>query len=210
MPAFDVLMKRAWGKVRLCAGLTLLVLLAVGTADPARACACCADAGYRFEMTSALEPYDREVLQAVRFAGKAALASREFDVEGLPLPTYDDSVDFYGFELETVFTADRWTFKLSDTGTQQGTIVFAMPKDLEEFFIDLRDDSQHSGAGGPVLYKEWRLKGPAVLDGKTTAPASLILHGRGNACSSEADFTHWTFSVEGDGVRFKLIGDLVR
>lgn len=210
MQALEILKTRMRGPAGLSAGLLFLVLLVIGNADPARACACCADAGYRFDMTSELEPYDREVLQAVRFAGKAALASREFDVEGLPLPSYDDSEEFYGFELETVFAADRWTFKLSDNGTQQGTIVFAMPKDLDEFFVDPRDGSQHSGAGGPVLYKEWRLMGPAVLNGKTTAPASLILHGRGNACSSEADFSHWTLNVDGGGVRFMLIGDLVR
>lgn len=201
---------RVRGRARFCAGLALLALATIIYAEPARACACCADAGYRFEMTGAVEPYEQDVLEALRFDERAALATRELDVEGLPLPSYDDSQDFFGYKMKTVFEADRWTFTLSDSGTPQGTIVFQVPATLEQFVVDPRDTGRHARAGGPVLYKEWRLKGSVVVDGKTRAPASLILHGRGNACSSEADFGHWTLDVEGGGVRFMLIGDLVR
>lgn len=206
----DGLKIRMRGKSRFGAGLALLVFATIGHAEPARACACCTDTGYRFEMTGAVEPFEQDVLATLRFDRMAALATGELDVEGLPLPSYDDSQDFFGYEMKTVFKADRWTFTLSDSGTPQGTIVFQVPATMEQFLVDPRDTGQQVRAGGPVLYKEWRLKGSAVVDGKTRAPASLILHGRGNACSSEADFGHWTLDVEGDGVRFMLIGDLVR
>lgn len=192
------------------AGMALLVLATIGYSQPARACACCVDPGHRFEMTGAVEPFEQDVLAALKFDEKAALATVELDVEGLPLPSYDDSQDFFGFRMKTAFQADRWTFSLSDSGTPQGTIVFHVPASMEQFLVDPRDTGSNARAGGPVLYKEWRLKGTAIVDGKTRAPANLILHGRGNACSSEADFSHWTLDVEGNGIRFMLIGDLVR
>lgn len=213
MHTTTLLFDRTRGLLRLCFGLSFGVLVLLSNADRAHACACCADAGFRFEAAGPLEAEERDLLEGLRFEDKATLASREFDVEGLPLPSYDAPDNFYGYHLETVFETDHWTLTLSEKGGKRATIKFPMPETLDHFHIDPRDGAMHQGAGGPLLYKEWRLVGPATL-GSTdagdniTVQARLILHGRGNACSNEGDFGHWTLSVEGEGVRFTLIGDL--
>lgn len=181
--------------------------------DRAHACACCADAGFRFESAGPLEAEERDILEDLSFKDKAALASREFDVEGLPLPSYDEPENFYGYHLETMFESDQWTLTLSEKGGKCGTIKFPVPETLDHFHIDPRDGAMHQGAGEPLLYKEWRLAGSATLNNKDTGvnktvQARLIFHGRGNACSNEGDFGHWTLSIEGEGVRFTLIGEL--
>lgn len=213
MLTMNQLFDRTSGVVRLCFGLSFGALVLMSNADRAHACACCADAGFRVETAGPLEALERDMLEGLRFKDKATLASREFDVEGLPLPSYDAPDDFYGYHLETVFETDHWTLTLSEKGGKRGTIKFPMPETLDQFHIDPRDGVAHQGAGGPLLYKEWRLAGAATLNDmdatvNKTVQARLILHGRGNACSNEGDFGHWTLSVEGEGVRFTLIGEL--
>jgi len=200
---------RTRGTVRFSVGLALLALMIIASAGPARSCACCADAGYRFERTGIIEPDERDMLAAIRFDSMASLASPEYDIEGLPVPSYDDSGDFYGFSLEAAFGVDRWTFNFADNGVLQGTIVFPLPRDIEQFHVDLHDGAVRTGAGGPMLYKEWRLNGPAILNGRTATQIRLIFHGRGNTCTSEGDFSHWTLIAEGTGARFMVFGDLV-
>lgn len=70
---------------------------------------------------------------------------------------------------------------------------------------------------GPTLYKEWRLTGPAKGDGlfqRAVGPGrllTLILHGRGNACTSPTDFQRWTLLMHGKGRPIvTLLGNLDR
>ncbi|MCE9523465.1 MAG: hypothetical protein K8S25_13665, partial [Alphaproteobacteria bacterium] len=92
-----------------------------------------------------------------------------------------------------------------------GRISFPLPKKLTRFEVDPRDAAAEPGGNGPVLYKEWRLDGVAKLGGTLAARgqwahASLVLHGRGNSCTSADDFTSWTLSVTGQRIRFRFLG----
>ena len=88
-----------------------------------------------------------------------------------------------------------------------------MPSRLAQFGVDPRFEGARSAGGGPLLYKEWRLKSPVelsgiVAEGSKKADATLILHGQGNGCTTADDFTHWTLQVSGVDVDFTLLGKL--
>ena len=188
--------------------LTLFVLMPASTVH---ACACCPDDGQRYEAINKIGEFEEEVLQAIKFGSQAQLVSREFDVRGLAAPSEDQS--FYGYQLVGTIAPGLWTFQLTERGAVRGTISFPVPKLLERFEIDLRDGAVFAGAGGPLLYKEWRLAGMATLSGLTIkgthkANARLILQGRGSSCPDVEDFTHWSLAIDGKNVQFTLIGEM--
>jgi hypothetical protein len=108
---------------------------------------------------------------------------------------------------------DVWTFSFRDPKAKTGTLWFVMPKVVEEFAVDPRDGKQ-GGGGGPLLYKEVRLRMPiggtgvfeaANLGGTT---GRLVLQGRGNACLEAEQLTHWSMAVSGPRSAYLLFGSL--
>jgi len=194
----------------LCLVLTCAAFFSLVHTTPARACACCSDAGMRFEAANDINEYEKDELGRVRFGDTAQLfitPAFPEDIKGIVAPSDKP------YNLRSVTGPKRWTFELSDSAGKQGIIVFPLPRRLVRFMVDPRDEEATSAGGGPRLYKEWRLESTADLSGlvaenEDKAQATLILHGHGNGCTAAEDFTHWTLQVSGPDVRFALLGRL--
>jgi hypothetical protein len=191
----------------LVAAATSLALLA--RAPNAGACACCSEPGQRIEGVSPLSSYEKGELGRLRFAkaAKLYLTAAGFDaVNGIRDPAS-------AYEVGVARQGDLWTFTFKDGKNNAGTLAFTLPPKIESFFVDTHDQKQ-AGAGGPLLYKEWRLAAPVAGTGIFTPgmagnpTARLILHGRGNACTSVEQLTAWTLVVSGPKADYTLYGSL--
>jgi hypothetical protein len=191
----------------LIAAATSLALLA--RAPDARACACCSEPGQRIEATVPLSANDKLELERLRFAKAAKLYTDAagFDaVSGISDPSET-------YEVVQSRQGGIWTFTFKDPKGGLGALAFTVPAQIELFFVDIRDGKQAS-AGGPLLYKEWRLAAPLAATGifKPRAAgaltARLVLQGRGNACTSADQFSSWTLVVSGPKARYTLYGAL--
>ena len=194
--------------------IRLTVLLALGAVlllpASAYACACCAESGHWSSATTRLGAHERAELDRVRFSPAATTYVTAAGLEGVkgvtsPAPRYN---------LVLAKSGRRWKLRLSSAAGRRGTLSFALPASAHAFAADLRNGGTASG-GGPLLYKELRLAGAVAGTGDflpriRTARYRLILQGRGNACLSARDFTHWTLQVSGGGARFSLFGSLRR
>ena len=191
----------------LAAAVASLALLA-RTPD-ARACACCSEPGQRVETTAAMQPYEKTELERLRFAKVAKLY---LDAGGTAAVTgITDPAERY--EVVQSRQGDVWTFALKDAKGHTGSLSFTLPANLESFFVDTHGGQQAS-AGGPVLYKEWRL-GAALratgvfTPGMTGSPTvRLVLQGSGNSCTQADQFSSWTLIVSGPKARYTLYGAL--
>jgi len=184
-------------------------LVPLAHAQEARACACCAEPGQRIETTAPLEPYEKTELSRLRFdkTARLYLNAAGFDgVSGISDPSE-------AYEVAVARQGDRWTFAFKDARGNAGTLAWSLPTTLEAFFVDPHD-GQQSGAGGPLLFKEWRLTAPVSVAGVFALGAAggptvrLILQGRGNACTSADQFHAWTLVVSGPKARYTLYGTL--
>jgi hypothetical protein len=190
----------------------MVAVLSAGLATNASACACCTDDGQRIEATGALDNYERGELALVRFASTAKL----YADPGYPDTIggiVDPSTEDYGL----VFSGDekQLAFSFRDAKGRKGSVAFPLPRRFTRFEVDPRESGGIENPNGPTLYKEWRLNGVAKLDGVLAAKgrwarADLILHGRGNSCTSASDFDSWTLIVKGKGIRFTFLGATVQ
>ncbi len=190
------------------AAFATLLLATLGEPDLAAACACCSEPGQRLELTDDIDTYIRGELEQLRLEATATLYSDAGFPEttlGIVAPSLDP------YRVEGGLEGGEFVFDLSDAAGATGRIVLALPARIDRFEVDTRDGEQPPGGNGPALYKEWRLSGTVTLAGifaakAATAHARLILHGRGNSCTSAQDFTHWTLAVTGADVAFTLLG----
>jgi len=150
-----------------------------------------------------------EELTHLRFAGTAKLftdAGFPDTIKGVVEPT----TEAYG--LKAAITGGGLTLTLTSPHKKSGQIVLPLLARLTRFEVDTRETRPRPN--GPPLYKEWRLAGAVTLGGilaaaNTHARATLILHGRGNSCTSATDFTHWTVAVTGTDTQLTLLGELI-
>jgi hypothetical protein len=104
-------------------------------------------------------------------------------------------------------------FTFGSPGARPGTLSLKLPQKISIFEVDPRD-APDQGLG-PALYKEWKLTGGVTATGAFSAAndakqsLTLILQGRGNSCTSAADFTHWTLVMESPAGGYSLFGELV-
>lgn len=189
--------------------LAAALLVLIGAASPAFACACCTNAGQRNVATVALDFGKRQEVESLRFSGKATLFTGEGDVEGIEgIATPSGS-----YELTAKWLDDRLVLSFRDKTGHTGTLALARPNTVSVFEVDPRDrpDRGH----GPALYKEWKLTAPAAGSGvfrPGIAPRqllTLILQGAGNSCTSANDFSHWTLVMQGPKANYTLFGDLL-
>ena len=166
-------------------------LLLAGT-QAALACACCSHPAQRIIATEKLEAPHLDEIARLRFAGEAKLLLGEANDEGLPgMPEPQEN-----WALSVKRQKDRLIFSLPDAKGSAGTLTLVLPKSLSVFMADTRD-TEDKGFG-PPLYTEWTLTSPFSGDGifRAAAPQSrrltLILQGRGSACTDAETFTHWT------------------
>lgn len=196
-------------RLRFCIAVSfLLATLALTAAAPVQACACCSQAAWRRVETEKLSSHHLDEINQLRFAKTARLMMREADddaVNGVANPEEN-------YDLAVTRTKDRWTFSFHDKKGRTGTLALALPKSISIFEVDPRHGKDEGH--GPVLYKEWKLTAKATGNGlfrATVGPnqkLTLVLHGRGNGCTSAEQFTHWTLLVHGPLDTYTMYGAL--
>lgn len=188
----------------------LALLFVAALAPSARACACCANTAWRNVNVDKLNAGKLEELARVKFVRAAKLMLGEADDNGI-LGVEDAEEDY---TLAVTRQKDKWIFALADKKGRKGALTLAMPKTVSIFEVDPREGKDDEKE--PVLYKEWKLNANAAGDGmfqKTTGASqkmTLILHGRGNGCTSAEDFSHWSLLVYGPVDTYTFYGALQR
>ena len=174
------------------------------------ACGCCAEDGQRIETSDAWRPEERIEIDRIRFSEDVRLYMTAGDPEDYAKGIRDP---FDRYTMAVSRKRDQWTMMLRDASGKTGSLVFTTPKAGERFFIDLRDGTM-GGGGGPLLYKELRLRVPLTGTGifepgmAGGAKARLVFQGRGNVCTEAEQFTHWTLVVSGPKANYVLFGAL--
>jgi hypothetical protein len=174
----------------------------------AQACACCSQTAWRRVEVEKLAPHHFGEINQLRFAKTAQLMLGEADDDGIKGLTDPDE----DYDLTVVRAKDRWTFSFRDKKGRAGTLSLMLPKTISVFEVDPRHGKDEGQ--GPVLYKEWKLTANAAGNGLfrasvgTNQKITLVLHGRGNACTSAEQFTHWTLLVHGPVDTYTMYGAL--
>ena len=181
-------------------GLALAVLLSALVAAPsAYACACCAEPNTWLQFT---EPLQLREVNRVQFGGLARVfqgAGGLDAVDGI-----EDPSGSYGLAVKR--TGRSWKLLLGSAGS----LSFTLPGRAEQYAVDVHD-GKRSGGGGPLLYKELRLRGSATGSGDFSGGRyTLVLMGRGNVCLAAEDFTRWRLQVTGKRVSYALYGTLAK
>ena len=200
------------------AGMALAIAALVALAAPGEglACACCTNPGQRYVDVETLDPGRLEEIESLRFGKEARLFVGEAGVEaikGIQNPAERYELRVYWNKTHAAVGKTDLNFTLTNPGGWSGTLSLRLPQTISIFEVDPRD-SPDQGTG-PVLYKEWKLIGEVTGTGAfsgTNSPKqvlTLILQGRGNSCTSAADFTHWTLVTEGTKGVYSLFGTLV-
>lgn len=173
------------------------------------ACACCSNTGdYHIGFGKPSE-YEFSLMQQVRFGGTAHLYLTEADLE--------DSAKGLAHRAESYsvkgsLVGNVWKLEFRD-GSNSGTLSLPFPAKVLSYTADIRD-GQTSPGGGPLLYKEWRFEGNVNGTGffraGIVAPTKyfLVLQGRGNACQSAEDFSHWRLNITGKKADYAFYGEL--
>lgn len=197
-----------------------VALIAAPVSFASAFCACCAEPGMYSESTSKVEDYDLEVVKGFEFGKKTNIYMTEADFEiirGLdPLrkdfDNWTEGLEI--FDFANAFSNRRWTFDFKSKTGKTGRLVLPMPLRVEKFKIDPRD-GRGSGGGGPLLYKEFRFRGP--VGGGTgffrsgIGPRTsyfLVFQGRGNGCDNTEDFAHWRLEINGPKAQYAFFGEL--
>lgn len=190
--------------------LTAVALASVAFADAAFACACCTNPGQRYVEVVQLDSGRRDEIESLRFAKSAELYVGEAGVEivqGIATPSER-------YDVDVKWENGHAKFALRDEAGHEGTLTLAVPDKITIFEVDPRDSP---GQGTePTLYKEWKLTGRVTGAGVFNTGSegkpllTLILQGRGNSCTSAADFTHWTLVMQGTKGYYTLFGALAK
>jgi hypothetical protein len=188
--------------------LSIAIVTVIAT-DTAQACACCSQTAWRRVEVEKLSPRHVDEISQLRFAKNAKLMLGEADEDGIK-GVIDPPEDY---NLAVTRSKDRWAFAFRDKTGRAGTLALALPKTISIFEVDPRHGADEGQ--GPILYKEWKLTANAAGDGffKASLGAgqkiTLVLHGRGNGCTSADQFTHWTLLVHGPVDTYTMYGALL-
>jgi len=173
------------------------------------ACACCAADGFYSISTRRPQKLELDELKKIRFgAGNLyANAAGEDDIPGI------SSVG-ESYILNGLLQTNQWKLNFKDDKGKSGGLNLTSPISMVDFAVDIHD-GRMGGAGGPLLYKEWRFKykvaaGSGVFQ-KGVAPAAeyfLVLQGRGNVCAQAEDFTDWRLEITGRKADYAFFGKL--
>lgn len=197
-------------KTRLRIAFLLGAFFALAQINFASACACCTHTGQRYVENTKLLPFQRNIVDELRFGKQVNLYVDErdlTDIKGIANPSEN-------YSLAVTRQKDRFVFSFRDDKKNEGTITLALPDAIAIFEVDTRDESYKDQGLGPVLYKEWRLTAPFTGTGIFKAGnggyqrITLIYQGRGRGCTEASHFTHWTISVHGPLGNYLFYGEL--
>jgi hypothetical protein len=192
-------------------GALALAAFTLITVAPALACACCAETAHRYVRVETIKEKHRGEFQQLRFAKEAKLRIGP-DEDNPRMKELKEAGEDLTLEFSRSAT-ERITFSLRDEMGRSGTLAFRIPATISIFEVDPRGASTDTGLG-PTLYKEWSMTAGTIGDGLFKAPVTrntkltLVLHGRGNACTSAEQFTDWTLQIYGPPGKFMLYGKL--
>ncbi|HKZ79223.1 MAG TPA: hypothetical protein VJ124_13050 [Pyrinomonadaceae bacterium] len=190
--------------------MMMLLIIALVLPAQAWACACCADDGEYGISFSRPSAYQLGLLRRIRFSETANLFTNAAGFEavrGLVNPKES-------YALNGSFAGSLWNLVFRD-GKLPGTLNLRLPARMLSYRADIHDQ-QKGGAGGPLLYKEWRFEGQVNGAGffqrGFAAPAKyfLVLQGRGNNCDNAEDFTHWRLEITGRKAAYAFFGELAK
>jgi hypothetical protein len=185
------------------------LLLAIASSDRALACACCTNQGQRYVEKVTFDAGKREEVEQLRFGKKAHLYVGARGVESIKGIAYPSE----HYALRVGWGDHSVIFTFRDYEGHWGVLGLTLPDTVSVFEVDPRNGEDQGQ--GPTLYKEWKLTGKVTglgaFKGSSGAGQllTLILQGRGNSCTSAADFTHWTLVMQGPKAHYLLFGDLV-
>jgi hypothetical protein len=194
----------------LCFGTAMTMMAFIAAAPSALACACCAETAWRYVQIEGLSGKRTAEMDLMRFAKPAKLMASAKE-EDRRIKGVADPADNY--QVEMTRAKYGMTFSFQDEKGRTGTIAFPLPNTISIFEVDPRGAEIDKGLG-PTLYKEWKVTAHATGDGLFKAAVTrntkitLVLHGRGNACTSADQFTDWTLQVYGPPGKFTLFGKL--
>lgn len=189
--------------------MTVLLFAASLLPSEALACACCAEPGTYFISTKKPQTYEFDELKKLQFLTSDLYMTDagEDDVKGIAPVSFN-------YSPSVLLQNKTWKFTFKDNEGKSGTLTMPMPTSMVAFMADIHDGKQ-GGAGGPLLYKEWRFKakvgaGTGIFQ-KGIAPATdyfLVFQGRGNMCTSADQFTHWRLEITGKKASYAFYGEL--
>lgn len=194
-----------------------VIALAMISAIPTRAhlCACCADRGEWSETTSKIFDFEFEELNQLKFSQTTNLyltAAFPEGLSGLGIKEEEMSEDF---KIALSRSLNRWTLTFKSNGGQTGALILTLPGQATRFHTDPMDGIG-GGGGGPLLYKEFRLRGQASGTGFFAkgiaggAKFRLIFHGRGNRCLAAEAFKGWSLNISGPRARYTFYGSFAK
>lgn len=170
-------------------------------------CACCAERGHYSITTSKPDQYAFDELKKLKFDSAQLYTDAGYPdtIKGIkPLGS--------SFTTTASLSGNLWRFVFKDDQAKSGTLNLAKPLSMTEYMVDqtpLADESSSQ----PVLYKEWRFKysvnGGNGIFQSGTAPKTqyfLVLQGKGNVCTSAADFSSWRLEITGAKSSYAFLG----
>ncbi len=175
----------------------------------ALACACCSNDGEYSRSTGKISDYEFELIKQIRFGDQASLYITEADLEEVSLGIVDPKLEY---ALNGSLAGKIWRLLFKDNA-RSGGLNLSLPLQMESFRADLQD-GQKSDGGGPLLYKEWRLKGLVTGSGffrsGIVGPTryDLVFQGRGNGCDNAEDFKSWRLEISGKKAQYAFYGKL--
>jgi len=190
------------------AGITVL-LLGLGTAERSHACACCAEPGEIQKGRMKVDAFIGNELRSIRFGSRANLyttAAGWDDIRGIESP---DQMEAYRLRADK--SGRQWVLSFTGGKRNAGTLSFRLPERIELYAVDTTPQIQRS----TKLRKEWRIDAEVAGTGIFAAGlasgnprATLVLHGKGNACTDATQFKYWTLDVKGGNARYRFFGKL--
>jgi hypothetical protein len=217
-------LQKSGGNLMKSFSFCLLVLVAFGLIFPSNAfaCACCAEPGTYVLRTGKPESFELDILNEIKFDKDAGLYMTDagFDlIKGLKeiekdMESESWTASPFDFELTNSFAAKTWKFNFKTPTGKTGVLTLPMPAQMVQYKVDIHD-GKTIGAGGPMLYKEWRFKGnvssgTGIFKSSIVRPTTyfLVLQGRGNVCDSAENFTDWRLEINGKNADYAFIGSL--
>ena len=185
-------------------GILVALAGAAALAAPAAsyACACCANGGDYLQVTEGVKGFELDQLVRLRFGAVARLRS----TPAFPEDAKGITPRALTYKVTQFRHARIFVLTLKAPNGKKGTVSFVIPNRATKLQVDIQDGKKYP-AGGPLLYRQWTLRG--TLSGTAVAGSpsyTLVLQGRGNACMSANDFKSWILKASGPKANFTLYG----